>query len=51
MLGTAVGCCERGGQEMAAEVAPLSQRPFVPLQSSALPLQVMVGAASTLERE
>lgn len=55
MLGTAVGCCELGGQEMAAEVVPLSQsrrqRPCVCLQSSTLPLQVMVGAAPTLQRE
>lgn len=40
MLGTAVGCCELGGQEIAAEVVPLSQsrrqRSYVCLQSSTL---------------
>lgn len=56
MLGTAVGCCELGGQEIAAEVVPLSQsrkqRSYVCLQSSTLAFEGDGGgAAPTLQRE
>lgn len=50
MLGTAVGCCELGGQEIAAEVVPLSQsrrqRSYVCLQSSTLAFEGDGGGCS-----
>lgn len=56
MLATAVGCCELGRAGDSRGGTPSQsrgQRPYVLLQSvlNLLPLQVMVGAASTLRRE